>query len=148
MSRYTCYVAIMTRNDSTLAGVRSPSSARAFGFTLAAVASIFMLLSIFSNRQPNMWLAVLVAALAMVSWMRPALLEPANQLWLAFGQRLHKVTSLVILGAMFFLIVTPIAMVLRALGSDRLALKRAPASGSYWMQREPAARMIDFDRPF
>ena len=138
----------MVFKDTALATVRSPSSARTFGLTLASVFAIFSVISIFSNRQPNMWMVVVAAALAIVSWKRPALLEPASRLWLLFGQRLHKVTSLVILGTMFFLIVTPIALLLRALGGDRLALKRVPASGSYWTQRKPAARMIDFDRPF
>lgn len=138
----------MTRNDSTLADERIPGSARAFGLTMAAIGAIFLVLPLLSGRPPNMGLAGLVIALGLVSWLRPQLLAPANRLWLAFGHRLHKVTSLVVLGALFFLVLTPIALALRAIGSDRLALKRAPVSASYWTERDSANRKVDFDRPF
>lgn len=138
----------MTRNDITLADERAPASARAFGLTMAAIATIFMVLPLFSGRQPNMALAALAVALGLVSWLCPQLLAPANRLWLAFGKRLHKVTSLAVLSALFFLILTPIALVLRAFGSDRLALKRAPVSESYWIQRSAVDHKVDFDRPF
>ncbi|GGB55133.1 SxtJ family membrane protein [Blastomonas aquatica] len=138
----------MVRDENTLAEVRSPGSPKAFGITMALVASGFMVLPLFAGRQPNMWLGALVIGLAAISWLRPALLAPANRIWLAFGQKLHKLTSLIILGAMFFLVVTPLALVLRAVGSDRLALKRAPASQSYWVERDPAGRKANFDRPF
>lgn len=138
----------MTRNDITLADERTPASARAFGLTMAAIATIFLVLPLLSGRQPNMALAALAMALGLVSWLRPQLLAPANRLWLAFGKRLHKVTSLAVLGALFFLILTPIALALRAFGSDRLALKRAPASESYWTQRSSINQKVDFDRPY
>lgn len=138
----------MTRNDIILADGRAPGSPRAFGFTMAAIGSIFLVLPLFSGRQPNMALAALTITVGLVSWLRPQLLAPANRLWLAFGQRLHKVTSLVVLAALFFLVLTPIALALRAFGSDRLGLKRAPASGSYWTQRSSENRKADFDRPF
>lgn len=115
---------------------------------MALVASGFVMLQLFSGRQPNIWLGALIIGLAAISWLRPALLSPANRLWLAFGQKLHKVSSMVILGAMFFLVVTPFALVLRAIGSDRLALKRAPAARSYWVERDPSGLKADFDRPF
>ena len=138
----------MVSEESSLAGVRTSGSPRAFGGTMAVVAFGIMMLQFFSGRQPSMWLGALIIALAATSWLRPALLSPANRLWLAFGQKLHIVTSMIILGAMFFLVVTPLALLLRAFGCDRLALKRKPAGESYWVERDPASRKADFERPF
>jgi len=138
----------MFRDENTLAEARPSGSPRAFGITMTLVASGFMVVQLFSGRPPNMWLGALIIILFTISWLCPALLTPANRIWLVFGQKLHHVTSVIILGAMFFLVVTPLALVLRAFGSDRLALKRAPAPKSYWVERDPAGRKADFDRPF
>lgn len=138
----------MTRDESPLVEARSPASPRAFGITMAVVASVIALFPLLSGHAPRWWAGVLAIALLVASGLRPILLAPANRLWLGFSRQLHKVTSLIVLGAMFFLVLTPLALVLRALGSDRLRLKRTPAAQSYWVARDPDARRPDFERPF
>ena len=138
----------MTREESPLAEARSPASPRAFGITMAVVASVIALLPLLSGHAPRWWAGGLAIALLAASGLRPMLLASTNRLWLGFSRQLHKVTSLIVLGAMFFLVLVPSAVLLRALGSDRLRLKRAPAGQSYWVARDPDARRPDFERPF
>lgn len=76
-------------------------------------------------------LAVLVAAVTLAA---PKLLAPFNRAWFALGQLMGRVVSPLVLGAIFFLILTPVALVTRLFGRDELRLKRK-AVDSYWIDR-------------
>lgn len=54
-----------------------------------------------------------------------------------FGLLLHLVVNPVVMGMIFFLTVTPTAVVFRILGKDPLRLKLDPAAKSYWIHRQP-----------
>jgi hypothetical protein len=77
-------------------------------------------------------LGFLVIALAVPAW-----LGPMNRLWLKFGAVLHTITSPIILGIMFFLVILPIGLIMRLLGKDFLRLKFDRAAPSYWIVRVP-----------
>jgi hypothetical protein len=64
-------------------------------------------------------------------------LSPLNRLWLRFGLLLHKIVSPLVLGIMFFLVITPIGLLMRAVGKDLLRLKFDKRSSSYWIERLP-----------
>ena len=76
-------------------------------------------------------LALLVAAVTLVA---PKLLAPFNRAWFALGQSMGRVVSPLVLGAIFFLILTPVALVTRLFGRDELRLKRKSVD-SYWIDR-------------
>jgi large-conductance mechanosensitive channel len=67
----------------------------------------------------------------------PSLLGPFNRVWFKFGLLLGQVVNPVILGLVFFLVVTPIGTVRRLLGKDSLQLKPKPNLKSYWIDRNP-----------
>ncbi len=77
-------------------------------------------------------LAFLAVALAY-----PRALAPLNKLWLKFGTLLHAITSPIILGLMFYLVITPAGLLIRLLGKDLLRLKPDPDASTYWVPREP-----------
>lgn len=76
-------------------------------------------------------LAVLVVLVTLAA---PKLLAPFNRAWFALGQLMGRVVSPLVLGAIFFLILTPVALVTRLFGRDELRLKRK-AVDSYWIDR-------------
>lgn len=65
------------------------------------------------------------------------LLGVLTVLWTRVGNVLHRLASPVVLGLVFFLLLTPIGLVMRALGKDPLRLKPEPAAKTYWIAREP-----------
>ncbi len=75
--------------------------------------------------------AVLVATVTLVA---PKLLAPFNRTWFALGQLMGRVVSPIVLGAIFFLILTPVALIMRLFGRDELRLKRK-AVDTYWVDR-------------
>ncbi len=81
------------------------------------------------------WLAGSAVA-GLVTAFLPSLLTPFNKAWFLLGQVLGKLVSPIVLGVIFFGVLTPVAFVLRVLGRDELRVKRQPVA-SYWIDRVP-----------
>ena len=65
---------------------------------------------------------------------KPSLLMPFNRLWMLFGFLLGKIVSPIILGLIFYLFITPIAIILRIFGRDELHLD-INNKDTFWKQR-------------
>jgi large-conductance mechanosensitive channel len=78
--------------------------------------------------------AAVFLALALAA---PKTLAPLSRLWMKFGLLLHAVVNPVVMAFLFFSTVTPIALIMRALGQDPLRLKLDPAAKTYWIDRTP-----------
>ena len=75
--------------------------------------------------------------LFVVTLARPSILGPLNRAWFKFGLLLGQVVNPFILGVVFFLGITPMAIIRRLLGKDSLRLKSKPSLESYWIDRNP-----------
>jgi hypothetical protein len=113
------------------------TSDRFFGQTFFVVFLIFSLWPILGGDSVNIISLSIAFGFLGVSLIKPSLLGPLNRLWLKFGTLLHSITSPIILGVMFFLVITPIGLLMRLFGKDFLRLKFDQASPSYWIRREP-----------
>jgi hypothetical protein len=82
-------------------------------------------------------LLALAAAFALCGFVAPKVLAPLNSLWFQLGQLLGKIVSPLVLGAIFFLILTPVSLLTRLFGRDELRLKRKALQSSYWLDRAP-----------
>ena len=115
-------------------------SERSFGLLFGAV---FVLLAaygwFFKSWSSVVELSLLGVALAFVllGFVAPKILSPLNWLWFQLGQLLGKIVSPIVLGAIFFLLLTPVSLVTRLFGRDELCLKRKASQTSYWLDRAP-----------
>ena len=115
-------------------------SERSFGLLFTAV---FALLAgygwFFKGWSQSVVLSFVGAALAfgLLGLVAPKVLRPLNWLWFQLGQLLGKIVSPVVLGAIFFLLLTPVALVTRLFGRDELRLKRKASQTTYWLDRAP-----------
>ena len=80
---------------------------------------------------------IAAAALLVVTLAAPALLRIPNRLWLRFGLLLNRLISPVVLAFLFYVVVTPMGMLMRRFGSDSLRLRRSYTNESYWINRDP-----------
>jgi len=76
--------------------------------------------------------AVVFGGLA-VLW--PDLLTPLNRLWFWFGLALHKVVNPVVMGVLFFGVITPVGVLMRLTGNRPIGLGFEPDKSSYWLKR-------------
>ena len=117
----------------------SSSELRRFGLT---VGGMFLLLGSLSRWRGHiyppavLWVAgVLLVTPALVA---PAVLEPARRGWMRFGMAVGEVNARIILTVMFFLVIAPLGLVLRAFVRDPLDRSLKDGKGSNWIRR-PAA---------
>jgi hypothetical protein len=111
-------------------------SDRSFGLVFAAVLSLVGCLPLLRLQPPRWWVLAVAVAFALLALLWPAVLQPLNRAWLAVGRLLHRVVSPLVMSAVFFLCVTPVAWIMRLRGKDVLLLARRPDLSSYWIARE------------
>jgi hypothetical protein len=113
------------------------SSNRAFGYTFAAVFLVFAGISLW--RQGSLWpyLGAIASAFLLLSLIAPDVLAAPNRMWARFGLLLHRIVNPLVMGLVFFLVVTPIGMIMRLAGKDFLRLRFDGAAASYWIDRDP-----------
>ena len=119
-------------------------SNRKFGSLFIAV---FAGLCIFSVMKGHSQLASLSWGMAsilvaLITALAPALLAPLNRAWFQLGLLLGKIVSPIVLGVIFFGILTPVAIASRLFGRDELRLKRQPGN-SYWIKRDYPTPIAD-----
>ena len=111
-------------------------SNRNFGFLFAGV---FALLSVYAAYygadafKVYGWLAASLF-LGLVAVAIPGVLTPFCNAWMKLGELISKVVSPLVLGVIFFVLITPIALITRLFGRDELRLKRT-STHSYWIKR-------------
>jgi len=104
------------------------------------IATVFLLITFWPliRAEPVRWWALAVAAVfAALALLWPAALAPLNKCWTKLGVLLYRIVSPIVLGSLFYVIVTPVALLMRVLGKDPLRLRREPDAASYWIERTP-----------
>ncbi|MFQ5785627.1 MAG: SxtJ family membrane protein [Alphaproteobacteria bacterium] len=113
------------------------SSDRAFGLVFAGALAAVGLWPVLDGNGARWWALGLAFVLLAAALSGPAWLGPANRLWARFGLALHRVVNPLITGLVFYLVVTPTGLALRALGKDPLRLRLDTSAKSYWIERRP-----------
>lgn len=111
-------------------------SERAFGLVFTVVFAMVGLFPLFGSGVPRYWSLGAALVFAATALCVPRLLRPLNHVWFRFGMLLHAVVNPVVLGILFYLAVTPTALIMRLLGKDLLDLRRDANAQSYWIVRD------------
>lgn len=113
------------------------SSERSFGLVFAVVLGLLALWPLLDSARPRWWLGGLAALFLVAALVRPALLAPLNRLWTKLGLVLHRIVNPVVMAVIFYLAVTPTALLMRLFGKDPLRRRFEPEAESYWIERQP-----------
>ena len=122
---------------------------RRFALTTGSiVAVLFGLLMpwLFGFAYPR-WPWALAVVLALWGLVAPATLRSVYIGWMRFGLILNRIVSPVVLGLMFFVVITPVAVLTRLLGRDTLSRRIELEKDSYRVPSRPAGR-DNMDKPF
>lgn len=112
-------------------------SDRNFGFVFAGAFSLFAAVSLWNGTGKWPFLLAIAVAFVVVTLLAPHWLRPLNRLWHRFGLLLGRIVSPIVMGTLFFVVVTPVATLARLFGNDPLRLKRDPEAVTYWIERTP-----------
>lgn len=115
---------------------------RKFAFTVGAA---FLVLAAFTWWREHALLFRIFGALAgtllVAGALVPGRLGPVYRAWMAFALALSKVTTPIFMGIVFFVVIAPVGLVMRAFG--RNPIRHRPENGSFWAARGPRGGMTN-----
>mgnify|MGYP001232048867 FL=1 len=116
-------------------------SNRSFGIVFFIVFLLISIYPLINNESIRIWSLVVSLIFLVLGIINSNLLSPLNKIWFKFGIFLGKIISPIIMGIIFFLVVTPIGLIMRLLGKDVLNLKYSNYN-SYWIEKTgPKSKM-------
>ena len=119
------------------------SSNRSFGILFFLVFLGFGLWPLTKEMSPNVYLIIISVIFLTLGLLNSKLLSPLNETWIKFGEILGKIIAPLIMALVYFLILTPISLLVRAFGKDLLGLKYSKQQNSYWIKRKKEIGTMD-----
>ncbi|NQU60685.1 MAG: hypothetical protein HQ512_06115 [Rhodospirillales bacterium] len=117
-------------------------SERSFGVVFAVVFAVIGLSPLIGaevgSGAVRVWALAVAGGFLTAGLFMPAVLRPLNLLWFKFGMVLSKIINPVVMGLLFYLTITPIALLMRLFGKDPLHRRFNANTKSYWIVRDPA----------
>ena len=127
------------RHSFNDADLKLPSEL-SFGLLFSVIFASAGAYVLYKSSPPVLAAAFFVAAAIFltITVLSPVRLRPLNRAWLKFGIFIGKIVSPIVLGVIFFFVITPYAVVMRLAGRDALKLHKQNVN-SYWVDRKPTA---------
>ena len=117
------------------------SSNRNFGIVFFVVFLLIALYPLTYGGEVRIWSLIISIIFLILGLLNSKILAPLNKIWFKFGILLGRIVSPLIMGIIFFLVVTPIGFIMRLLGKDLLNLKYNK-NKSYWIEKkDPKSKM-------
>ena len=116
-------------------------SNKSFGIVFFIVFFIIALFPLINNSEIRIWAVIISLIFLILGLINSKILTPLNKAWFKFGIFLGKIISPLVMGVIFFIVITPIGLLMRLLNKDLLNLKFNKTS-SYWIEKtEPKSKM-------
>ena len=114
--------------------IKLPSN-KNFGIVFFVVFFIIGLWPLLDQSEPRYWSIFVSLVFFTLGILNSNILTPLNKIWFYFGITLGKIISPVVMGIIFFFVVTPTGIIMRLLGKDILNLKKN-TNASYWVNKK------------
>ena len=108
---------------------------RNFGIVFSIVFLIISLWPLLSQNEIRIWSLTISGIFFILGIFNSKLLLPLNKIWFKFGMFLGNFIAPIVMGIVFFLVVTPTGLIMRLLGNDLLNLKKNNKN-SYWIEKD------------
>ncbi len=121
---------------------------RKFGFVMAVAFGIFGVLFVWRDKPWGVNTLYVAGAFLVLGLIAPKLLGPIEKAWMALALMLQTVMTSVILTLTFFLVMTPMGLLIRLTGKDLLGMKGDPSIETYWEPVDPDGPASRPDKPY
>ena len=112
------------------------STNRSFGLVFFIVFLIIGLWPLANGGSVRFWSLIIALIFLFLGILNSKILTPLNVLWSKFGELLGIVIAPIVMGIIFFLVVTPTGLIMRMFGKDLLRNKFQINNESYWIKKE------------
>ena len=114
--------------------IKLPSN-KNFGIVFCIVFFIIATWPILSENNIRIWSLILSFIFLILGLLNSKLLEPLNKIWFKFGLILGKLVAPIVMGIIFFFVVTPTGLIMKILRKDLLNLKKNNST-TYWIKKD------------
>jgi len=114
--------------------IKMPTN-RNFGIVFFIIFLIISIWPLLNENQIRFWSLAISLIFFVLGAINSKLLTPLNKVWFKFGILIGNIIAPIVMGIIFFLIVTPIGIILRLFGKDLLNLKKN-TSNTYWINKD------------
>lgn len=118
------------------------SSNKSFGIVFFIFFLIISIYPLFNDGHIKIWLFFISIVFLTLGLLNSRILSPLNKIWFKFGILLGNIVSPIIMGVIFFLIVTPISIIMKLLGKNLLNLKKDEKK-TYWIKKNEIKSKMD-----
>ena len=112
------------------------SSNKSFGIVFFIFFIIVSVWLFFKNGEFIIWPIIVAVVFLILGLTNSKLLTPLNKAWNQFGILLGNFIAPIVMGIIFFLVVTPTGLVVRVMGKDLLRLKKNKDKKTYWIHKD------------
>tara|TARA_B100000795_G_C22564629_1_gene347672 strand:- start:276 stop:659 length:384 start_codon:yes stop_codon:yes gene_type:complete len=113
---------------------KSISTNRSFGLVFFTVLLIVALYPLLKAESIRVWALIISIIFLILGLLNSPILSPLNKIWFKFGSLLGDFVSPIVMGVVYFAVVTPTSLIMKALGKDLLNLKKNNKK-SYWIEK-------------
>ena len=111
-------------------------SNRSFGITFFVVFLIVGIWPLLYSESIRIWSIIISLIFLFLGLIKFRYLTPLNKLWSKFGILLGSIVNPIVMGLVFFVVLTPIAIIMKLIGKDILKRKFNKSEKTYWIYRE------------
>ena len=111
-------------------------SNRNFGLVFFIFFLIISIWPLIDGGTLRIWSIVISLAFLFLGLLNSKILSPLNLLWMKFGELLGKVIAPMVLSLIYFLVITPIGLLMRLIGKDFMKKNFSKKNNSYWIKRD------------
>ena len=111
-------------------------SNKSFGIVFSIVFLIIAIWPLKNGNDIRIWSIIIAILFLSLGLINSRFLTPLNNIWLKFGELIGKIVSPIVMGIIYFLVITPIGLFMRIIGKDLIGLKLSKQKETYWIKRQ------------
>ena len=123
--------------------MKSQSSNRSFGILFFIVFLILSLWPLKNGNNLNLYFLITSGIFLILGSINSKLLTPLNKTWIKFGEILGLIIAPIVMALVYFVILTPVSLIVRLFGKDLLGLKFLKENKTYWIKRKKNLTSMD-----
>ena len=116
--------------------MKSQSSNKSFGLLFFVVFLIIGLWPLKSGENLNLYFITAAAVFLILGLLNSKILSPLNNSWIKLGEILGIIIAPIVMALVYFVILTPVSIIVRVFGKDLLGLKFLKEKDTYWIKRK------------
>ena len=116
--------------------MKSQSSNKSFGLLFFAVFLIIGIWPLKNGESLNFYFIIASVVFLILGLLNSKLLSPLNKSWIKLGEILGIIIAPIVMALVYFVILTPISIIVRVFGKDLLGLKFLKEKETYWIKRK------------